>query len=86
MNYRISIPALVSTALAVDMYGEGKTADHPADVDLTLHVYPGAKHAFTNPMATLLGKKLDIPIEHDGKEDEDSWSALTRFLKAIYPN
>jgi dienelactone hydrolase len=57
-----------------------------ADVDLTLHVYPGAKHAFTNPMATLLGKKLDIAIEYDGKADQDSWSALTRFLKAIYPN
>lgn len=57
-----------------------------ADVDVIFHSYPGAMHAFTNPDATELGKKLGIPIAYDAKADKESWNELKRFLKSIYPD
>lgn len=43
--------------------------------------YKGAKHAFTNPKATEIGKKYNIPIAYNKKADEASWKELMKFLK-----
>lgn len=43
--------------------------------------YKGAKHAFTNPKATEIGKKFNIPIAYNKKADEGSWKDLMTFLK-----
>jgi dienelactone hydrolase len=43
--------------------------------------YKGAMHAFTNPHATELGKKYNIPIAYNKKADEGSWKELMKFLK-----
>ncbi|MES2529386.1 MAG: dienelactone hydrolase family protein, partial [Bdellovibrionota bacterium] len=42
----------------------------------------GAKHAFTNPKATEVGKKYNIPIAYNQKADEGSWKDLLNFLKS----
>lgn len=52
-----------------------------ANTDLTFISYPGAKHAFTNPDATAIGKKYRIPIEYDKSADAKSWQEMSRFLK-----
>jgi dienelactone hydrolase len=43
--------------------------------------YKGATHAFTNPGATEIGKKYNIPIAYNKAADEGSWKDLLKFLK-----
>lgn len=52
-----------------------------AKADLVFKAYPGALHAFTNPKATELGKKFQIPVAYDEKADKDSWIQMKSFLK-----
>ena len=47
-------------------------------------VYPGAVHAFTNPYATEIGKKYQIPIAYNEKADKDSWQRMKTFLKNVF--
>ncbi|MDR3653025.1 MAG: dienelactone hydrolase family protein [Paludibacter sp.] len=51
--------------------------------DYKLIVYPNATHAFTNPEATELGKKFNMPIEYNKKADTDSWNDMKMFFKVI---
>ncbi len=51
-----------------------------AEAAMEFHAYDGAKHAFTNPGATDLGKKFSIPIEYNAEADKKSWAELGRFL------
>ncbi|HUL21958.1 MAG TPA: dienelactone hydrolase family protein [Thermodesulfobacteriota bacterium] len=46
--------------------------------------YPGALHSFTNPDATELGKKFNMPIAYDAKADEESWTEMKNFLRKIF--
>lgn len=55
-----------------------------AQVAMEFHAYDGAKHAFTNPGATELGKKFSIPVEYDEDADKKSWAELDRFLKDAF--
>ena len=48
-----------------------------AKVDYTVIMYPGAKHAFTNPDAD--SHKMDA-LKYDKKADEDSFEKATKFL------
>lgn len=43
--------------------------------------YPDALHAFTNPGATEVGKKFQIPVAYNEKADKSSWEELRKFLK-----
>jgi len=45
--------------------------------------YPDALHSFTNPEATELGKKFNMPIAYNGKADKESWSEMKGFLSTI---
>jgi dienelactone hydrolase len=52
-----------------------------AKANYTFITYPGATHAFSNPKATQIGKKYNMPIAYDKKADEASWKELLKFLK-----
>ncbi len=54
-----------------------------AGADFRVDSYPGALHSFTNPDATELGKKFNMPIAYDAKADEGSWSEMKGFLGKI---
>lgn len=56
-----------------------------AAVPTEIHSYPGALHAFTNPGATEIGKKYDLPIAYDADADVQSFKELTEFLSELYP-
>jgi dienelactone hydrolase len=56
-----------------------------AAVDMKFVGYPGAKHAFTNPDATEVGKKFNLPVEYDQQADEKSWAELDQFLRGLFP-
>lgn len=51
-----------------------------AKVDYELIEYEGAKHAFTNPHATELGKKHGLPLVYDADADAKSWARLLELL------
>ncbi len=61
-----------------------KTEMEGAGADMKFIAYEGAKHAFTNPGATELGKKFKLPLAYDKAADEASWAALDAFLKELY--
>ena len=50
-------------------------------VPYTFIVYPGATHAFTNPMSTATGKKFNMPIEYNADADKKSWNDMKAFFK-----
>jgi dienelactone hydrolase len=55
-----------------------------AGADLKLISYPGAMHSFTNPDATELGKKFDLPIAYNADADKKSWGEMKEFLAKIF--
>ncbi len=55
-----------------------------AGVDYTLVGFPGAKHAFTNPEATDMGQRFNMPIAYDKAADEESWAQTKLFFEQIF--
>ncbi len=43
--------------------------------------YKGAKHSFTNPGSTAVGKEFGLPLEYNEKADKKSWKAMKAFFK-----
>jgi dienelactone hydrolase len=60
-----------------------KEMEH-AGADFRMVIYPGAKHAFTNPAADVMGKKFNLPIAYDAKADRDSWEQARVFLREVF--
>ncbi|WP_207510857.1 dienelactone hydrolase family protein [Longitalea luteola] len=52
--------------------------------DYTFKAYPGAVHAFTNPQATEVGKKWNIPIAYNAAADSASWNDMKSFFDSIF--
>jgi len=46
--------------------------------------YEGGLHAFTNPAATELGKKFNMPIAYNKQGDKNSWKDMRRFLQSVF--
>ncbi len=55
-----------------------------AGADFKFVSYPGALHSFTNPEATELGKKFNMPIAYNAQADKESWSEMKKFLATVY--
>lgn len=49
--------------------------------DYTFIEYPDATHAFTNPAATEVGKKFNMPITYNAAADKKSWEDMKSFLE-----
>lgn len=52
--------------------------------DYQFKVYPGATHAFTNPAATEIGKKENMPIAYNPAADTASWNDMKTFFAGIF--
>jgi dienelactone hydrolase len=50
----------------------------------TFKSYPGATHAFTNPNATAVGKKFNMPIAYNAAADTASWNDMKAFFGTIF--
>jgi dienelactone hydrolase len=64
-----------------------ETFKHKLDsigADVTLKEYPNATHAFTNPDATAIGKKFNMPIEYNAEADKNSWEDMKTFFGRIF--
>lgn len=55
-----------------------------AGVDYKIVNYAGAKHSFTNPDSTALGKKFNLPLEYNAAADKDSWHKMQVFFDDIF--
>jgi dienelactone hydrolase len=53
-----------------------------AKVDYRVIEYPGAVHAFTNPEATELGTKFNLPLRYDAKADQESKAEAAKLFAA----
>lgn len=53
------------------------------DVPYEFVEYPGALHAFTNPNATKIGKKYNLPIAYDQSADAASWEKMMGFFSQV---
>lgn len=53
-------------------------------VDYTFKEYAGATHAFSNPNATAVGKKFNMPIAYNEAADTASWEDMKTFFKGIF--
>jgi len=75
---------------AADKFVSQKDVDafkHAMDsigADYTFKAYANATHAFTNPDATKIGKKFDMPIEYNAEADKASWIDMKNFLKGLF--
>ena len=49
----------------------------------TFKSYPNALHAFTNPGATELGKKFNLPIAYNAEADSASWKDMKEFFGKV---
>ena len=57
-----------------------------AKADYRVIEYPGAVHAFTNPEATELGKKFNLPLRYDAKVDQEAKAEATSSLPLTLNN
>jgi dienelactone hydrolase len=69
------------TAEQVEAFKQEMKAAH---ADFKFISYPGALHSFTNPEATELGKKFNMPIAYNANADKKSWHELKKFLNMIF--
>lgn len=55
-----------------------------AKADFQIVTYPGAVHSFTNPDATALGKKYNLPLAYNAEADRKSWEAMKEFFASVF--
>jgi dienelactone hydrolase len=57
-----------------------------AKADFRVVQYPGAVHAFTNPEATEIGKKFNLPLRYDAKADQEATAEALKLFKSTLQN
>lgn len=55
-----------------------------AGVPYEFKSYENATHAFTNPNATAMGEKFQLPIRYDAAADSASWSDMKKFFSSVF--
>ncbi len=50
----------------------------------TFKSYPGATHAFSNPDATAMGQKFNMPIAYNAAADTASWNEMKKFFTNLF--
>jgi dienelactone hydrolase len=67
-----------------EQYATLKADMDAAKADYRVIEYPGAVHAFTNPEATALGKKFNLPLRYDAKVNKEAEGEASRFFAATF--
>jgi dienelactone hydrolase len=67
-----------------EQYAQLKTELDAAKADYKVIEYPGAVHAFTNPEATELGKKFNLPLRYDAKVDKEAKAEASKFFAGVF--
>lgn len=85
----VDVPMLVLNGGADPFVSAGAVADFKAEMDAAgadyrFVSYPGVLHSFTNPGATALGERFELPLEYDANADAQSWTAMQAFLERVF--
>jgi dienelactone hydrolase len=67
-----------------EQYQTLKAQMDAAKADYRVVEYPGAVHAFTNPEATALGKKFNLPLRYDARVNQEAEAEASRFFAAVF--
>jgi dienelactone hydrolase len=67
-----------------EQYAQLKKELDAANADYKVIEYPGAVHAFTNPEATELGKKFNLPLRYDAKVDKEAKAEASKFFAGVF--
>jgi dienelactone hydrolase len=67
-----------------EQYAAFKKDMDAAKADYRIVEYPGAVHAFTNPEATELGKKFNLPLRYDAKVDKEAKAEASKFFATVF--
>jgi dienelactone hydrolase len=67
-----------------EQYAAFKKDMDAAKADYRIVEYPGAVHAFTNPEATDLGKKFNLPLRYDAKADKEAKAEASKFFAGVF--
>ncbi|MCT3698154.1 dienelactone hydrolase family protein [Elizabethkingia anophelis] len=83
------IPVLVlngedDTFVSKDEIASFKKQMDSAGVQYQLINYPGAIHSFTNPDATVVGKKYNLKVAYNEAADKASWEEMITFFNKIF--
>ncbi len=65
-------------------YAKLKADMDAAKADYRVIEYPGAVHAFTNPEATALGKKFNLPLRYDEKVNKEAEGEASKFFTTLF--
>ena len=55
-----------------------------AEADFKFVEFEGVQHSFTNPGATEVGTKYELPLVYNEDADKKSWAQMQEFLKTIF--
>ena len=66
-----------------EQYVKFKSDLDAAKAEYKVVEYPGAVHGFTNPEATELGKKFNLPLRYDAKADEQAKAEASKFFAEV---
>jgi dienelactone hydrolase len=67
-----------------EQYAALKADMDAAKADYRVIEYPGAVHAFTNPEATALGKKFNLPLRYDAKVNKEAEGEASKFFADVF--
>ena len=67
-----------------DEYAKLERELKAANANFKVIQYPGAVHAFTNPEATALGRKFNLPLRYDAKVSREAEAEASRFLAGAF--
>jgi dienelactone hydrolase len=67
-----------------EQYVTFKTDLDAAKADYRVIEYPGAVHAFTNPEATAMGQKFNLPLRYDAKANEEAKAEAAKFFAQVF--
>jgi dienelactone hydrolase len=85
----VDVPMLVLNGAADPFVSAEAVADFKQEMDAAgadyrFVNYPGVLHSFTNPGATALGEKFELPLRYDASADAQSWTAMQEFLQRVF--
>jgi dienelactone hydrolase len=67
-----------------EQYAAFKSDLDAAKADYKVIEYPGAVHAFTNPEATALGEKFNLPLRYDAKANQEAEAEASKFFAQVF--
>lgn len=57
---------------------------HAAEADVSVRMFPGARHSFMNPGADEVAQKFDMPLAYDEQGAASAWAGTLAFYREVF--